>query len=357
MTNEEKLQKHYSYFDQFLRRAKREFEIKFSQEIKQNCLLIDFDIMKVLGAGSFGLVVLCKDKRDSKTYAMKLMEKCNIIKTRQLAHTGAEIKLMKNINFPFIVDMHGFFMDNVYVGIVMSFANAGDMFTHLRELKKFEEGLAKFYAAQVILAFEYIHHLGVIYRDLKPENILVDLQGYLRITDLGFCKKIDNTRTYTLCGTPEYLAPEIILSQGYNKSVDYWSYGVLVYEMNAGYAPFFAKDPMRLYEKIVSGKYSCPPFFSKQLKDLLGNMLIVDRSKRYGLLKNGVKDIKSHDWFKNTDFDQILSKKVIPSYVPKVDNETDTRYFESSSKKLVVKKASTDEFAKEFDDIFVTPKA
>ncbi|ENN72184.1 hypothetical protein YQE_11169, partial [Dendroctonus ponderosae] len=224
MAVDEKLQKHYSYFDQFLRRSKREFEAKLHQDIKQNCALDDFDLTKTLGAGSFG-------------------------------------------------------MDNVYVGICMSFANGGDMFTHLREQKKFDESMSKFYGAQVILAFEYLHHLGVIYRDLKPENILLDLQGYLRVTDLGFCKKIDNTRTYTLCGTPEYLAPEIILSQGYNKSVDYWSYGVLLFEMNAGYAPFYAKDPMRLYEKIVAGKFTFPTFFSKPLKDLLNNILIVDRSK------------------------------------------------------------------------------
>ncbi|ERL92189.1 cAMP-dependent protein kinase catalytic subunit 1 [Dendroctonus ponderosae] len=354
MAVDEKLQKHYSYFDQFLRRSKREFEAKLHQDIKQNCALDDFDLMKTLGAGSFGMVVLCRDKRDKKIYALKLMEKSNIIKTRQLVHTGAEIKLMKNLKFPFFIDMHGFFMDNVYVGICMSFANGGDMFTHLREQKKFDESMSKFYGAQVILAFEYLHHLGVIYRDLKPENILLDLQGYLRVTDLGFCKKIDNTRTYTLCGTPEYLAPEIILSQGYNKSVDYWSYGVLLFEMNAGYAPFYAKDPMRLYEKIVAGKFTFPAFFSKPLKDLLNNILIVDRSKRYGLLKNGVKDIKGHDWFKNTDFDQLLSKKLVPSYIPKVEDETDTKYFEPVAESLVVKKRPVDEFAKEFDEIFIT---
>ncbi|KAL1508869.1 hypothetical protein ABEB36_003694 [Hypothenemus hampei] len=313
--------------------------------------------MDTLGAGSFGMVVLCRDKRNNKPYALKLLEKANIIKTKQLAHTGAEIKLMQIISFPFIIDMHGFFMDNVYVGICMSFANAGDMFTHLKNLKKFEEPLAKFYAAQVLLAFEYLHHLGVVYRDLKPENILMDLQGYLKITDLGFCKKIDNNRTYTLCGTPEYLAPEIILNQGYNKSVDYWSYGVLIFEMTAGFAPFFAKDPMRLYEKIVSGKYQCPPSISKPLKNLLSNILIVDRSKRYGLLKNGIKDIKGHEWFKNTDFDLILAKKIIPSYVPHVDNETDIRYFEPSSKLLSLKKASNDEFAKDFDEMFIHEKS
>ncbi|XP_076275372.1 cAMP-dependent protein kinase catalytic subunit alpha-like isoform X2 [Rhynchophorus ferrugineus] len=293
-----------------------------------------------------------RDKRNNKTYALKLMEKGNVIKTKQLVHTAAEIKLMKNLNFPFIVDMHGFFMDKVYVGICMSFANGGDMFTHLRDLKKFDEPLAKFYAAQVIMAFEYFHFLGVVYRDLKPENILVDSQGYLKVTDLGFCKKIDNARTYTLCGTPEYLAPEIILSQGYNKSVDWWSMGVLIFEMAAGYAPFYARDPMKLYEKIVSGKYTCPVHFSKALKDLLSNMLVVDRSKRYGLLKNGSKDVKGHEWFKNVDFDQILAKRVIPSYQPKVDSETDTRYFDTSEKMFELKKLSTDPYETDFNQMF-----
>ncbi|XP_030758239.1 cAMP-dependent protein kinase catalytic subunit beta-like [Sitophilus oryzae] len=349
---DEKLQKHYAAFDQYLRRQKREFEVKINQEVKQNCTLNDYEIIRMLGAGSFGMVVLCRDKRNNKTYALKLMEKINIVKTKQLVHTAAEIKLMKNLNFTFIVDMHGFFMDNVYVGICMSFANAGDMFTHLREMKKFDETLSKFYAAQVILGFEYFHYLGVVYRDLKPENILVDNQGYLKITDLGFCKKIDNARTYTLCGTPEYLAPEIILSQGYNKSVDWWSMGVLIFEMAAGFAPFYAKDPMRLYEKIVSGKYSCPVHFSKSLKDLLSNMLVVDRSKRYGLLKNGTKDIKGHEWFKNVDFDQIIGRKVVPTYQPKVDGETDTRYFDVPSKAVQIKKLSTDPYQAEFIKMF-----
>lgn len=234
----------------------------------------------------------------------------------------------------------------------MTFANGGDMFVHLREMKKFEETLARFYAVQVVLAFEYLHYMGVIYRDLKPENILLDLQGYLKVTDLGFCKKIDNTRTYTLCGTPEYLAPEIILSQGYNKSVDYWALGVLIYEMNAGFAPFYAKDPMRLYEKIVSGKYSYPSHFSKPLKDLISNLLIVDRTKRFGLLKNGVKDIKGHDWFKNVDYDFILNRKLKPSYIPKVEDDLDTRYFECPSKRVELKKGTTDEFANEFSKLF-----
>ncbi|EFN60622.1 cAMP-dependent protein kinase catalytic subunit, partial [Camponotus floridanus] len=121
--------------------------------------------------------------------------------------------------------------------MVLPFAQGGEMFTHLRRMGKFDESLAKFYAAQVALALEYLHHCSLIYRDLKPENILIENSGYLRVTDFGFCKMVDG-RTWTLCGTPEYLAPEVILSKGYGKSVDWWSFGVLVYEMNAGYPPF-----------------------------------------------------------------------------------------------------------------------
>ncbi|PSN49811.1 cAMP-dependent protein kinase catalytic subunit alpha [Blattella germanica] len=195
-------------------------------------------------------------------------------------------------------------------------------------MKRFDENLSSFYAAQVILAIEYMHFLGLIYRDLKPENILIDKDGYLKITDLGFCKKIDKSRTYTLCGTPYYLAPEVILSKSYSFSVDWWSFGVLLYEMNAGIPPFYSEDVLTIYELIVAGKFDCPKYFSFSLKDLLHNMIEIDRTKRFGELKNGTKDIKKHIWFDSTDWEAILLRKYRPPYIPQVEGDDDASNFE-----------------------------
>ncbi|KAF5276829.1 hypothetical protein FQA39_LY06381 [Lamprigera yunnana] len=323
------LQKHYLQIEQILRLGKLYYENKLKPQFKSNVSLTDFTIVRTLGTGSFGRVLLVHDKNhNNEVYAVKVIEKAHIVKTRQVQHTIAEIKTLTSVRFEFLVFMEYFFKDNVYLFLVLPFINGGEMFNHLRNMRKFDETLAKFYAAQVILAFEYLHFLGLVYRDLKPENILIDKDGYIKITDFGFAKKIDDQRTYTLCGTPEYLAPEIILSQGYNKSVDWWSLGVLIFEMNAGYSPFYAKDPMRIYEKIVAGKYFVPLHFSTSLSDLVFNILQVDRTKRYGVLKNGVKDIKEHQWFKSLNWDAVLAREIIPTSKPNIKSADDASNFD-----------------------------
>lgn len=292
-----------------------------------NTSLGDFQIIRTLGIGAFGRVMLVKHKKTNLHYAMKILDKNKLVKTKQIEHTFNEKKVLQSLKFPFVVSMEFFFKDNSFLYMVLPFVNGGELFTYLRRKGKFTEKMSQFYAAQVLLALEYLHYCGLVYRDLKPENILLDNEGYLKLTDFGFCKMVEG-RTWTLCGTPEYIAPEIILSKGYGKSADWWSFGVLIYEMNAGYAPFFSSDPMKIYEKIVTGKFKSPSQFSNELKDILNNTLQVDLTRRYGNLKDGPRDIKRHMWFKNIDWDRVYQKKIKPSYIPVCKDAGDDSNFD-----------------------------
>ncbi|CAF2967933.1 unnamed protein product [Rotaria sp. Silwood2] len=309
----------------YLERAKEDFDVKFSQPAKQTAKLDDFKLQRTVGTGSFGRVMIVQ--RGNQALALKVMEKQTIVKLKQIEHTLSEKKILQAIKFPFLVNLIHSFKDNSHLYIALEFASGGEMFTHLRSVGKYSEDQTRFYAAQVTLAFEYLHYLSILYRDLKPENILFSADGYLKITDFGFAKVVRD-RTYTLCGTPEYIAPEIILSRGYNKSVDYWALGVLMYEMAAGFPPFYADQPIQIYEKIVQGKFKFPSHFSSELKDLVRNLLQTDLTKRYGNLRNGTKDIKYHKWFSTMNWIALFEKRIKPSHVPKPDKDHFEKYDE-----------------------------
>ncbi|CAF0793308.1 unnamed protein product, partial [Didymodactylos carnosus] len=189
----------------------------------------------------------------------------------------------------------------------------GDMFSYLRRVTKFNEKQAKFYAAQIYLVFEYLHYFDILYRDLKPENILISENGYLKVTDFGFAKHVSG-RTYTLCGTPDYLPPEIIKHKGYAKSVDWWTFGILAFEMVGGQPPFSGKDHIQLYEAIVNQRFTSPNYFSVELTDMIRKLLVVDVSTRLGCMANGNKDIQSHSWFDNINFARIYHQQEQPQY-------------------------------------------
>ena len=294
------------------------------------CKLSDFNIGPILGTGSFGRVPLGTHKSTGKVCAIKQLSKSQILKTKQVQHIKAEKAILEQMNFPFLVAMYGYFQDPECVYLVLEYIVGGEFFTHLRSAGRFSEDASRFYSAEVVLSFEYLHGNDIVYRDLKPENILLDSEGHLKVTDFGFAKQIEH-RTYTLCGTPDYLAPEIILNKGHGKPVDWWALGVLCYEMLAGYPPFYDDDPMGTYQRILHGKLEFPSHFSRASRDLVKKLLQSDLSKRYGNLKGGAKDIKAHPWYQNMDFTALVNKRVSAPIKPIVKGEDDTSNFDDYS--------------------------
>ncbi|KAI7869525.1 protein kinase, X-linked [Spinellus fusiger] len=193
--------------------------------------------------------------------------------------------------------------------MVQEYVIGGELFRHLRRAGRFPNETTRFYTAEIVLAIDYLHSKQIVYRDLKPENLLLDMTGHIKITDFGFAKKIEG-RTWTLCGTPEYLAPEIIQSKGHSKAVDWWSLGILVFEMLAGHPPFYDDNHFGIYERILSGKIQFPPTMDMTAKDLIKRLLIQDRYHRLGNMAGGAQDVKQHKYLRNTDWQGLLNKTV-----------------------------------------------
>ncbi|KAJ3007479.1 hypothetical protein HKX48_009104 [Thoreauomyces humboldtii] len=283
---------------------------------------------RLQGTGTFGRVYLTRFKDTNQYYAMKVLKKVEVVRLKQVEHINSEKQILSQVNFPFIVNMLCTFQDEVNLYMLLEYVVGGELFSHLRRAGKFSNDQTRFYAAEIVVSIEHLHNLDIIYRDLKPENLLLDYQGHIKITDFGFAKKVED-RTWTLCGTPEYLAPEIIQSKGHGKPVDWWALGILIFEMLAGYPPFFDDNPFGIYEKILSGRFVFPEGFDMHAKDLIRKLLTSDRTKRLGNLKGGASDIRNHKWFKGVDWDQLMRKNAPVPITPQISGPGDTRNFET----------------------------
>ncbi|XP_068585421.1 cGMP-dependent protein kinase 1-like isoform X1 [Cebidichthys violaceus] len=310
-------------------KAKYEAENAFFSSLK----LKDFNIIDTLGVGGFGRVELVQLKNEeAKTFAMKILKKRHIVDTRQQEHIRSEKHIMTEAHSDFIVRLYRTFKDSKYLYMLMEACLGGELWTILRDRGSFEDSTTRFYTACVVEAFAYLHAKGIIYRDLKPENLILDSRGYAKLVDFGFAKKIGFCKkTWTFCGTPEYVAPEIILNKGHDVSADYWSLGILMYELLTGSPPFSGPDPMKTYNVILRGidMIEFPKKITKNAANLIKKLCRDNPSERLGNLKNGVKDIQKHKWFEGFNWEGLRKGTLTPPITPDVSSPIDTSNFDN----------------------------
>uniref|UniRef100_A0A8C5GGR3 non-specific serine/threonine protein kinase n=1 Tax=Gouania willdenowi TaxID=441366 RepID=A0A8C5GGR3_GOUWI len=290
----------------------------------------DFEYLKLLGKGTFGKVILVKEKSTGVHYAMKILRKMVIIAKDEVAHTVTESRVLQNTRHPFLTTLKYAFQTHDRLCFVMEYANGGELFFHLSRERVFTEDRARFYGAEIVSALEYLHSRDVVYRDLKLENLMLDKDGHIKITDFGLCKEgiTPDATMKTFCGTPEYLAPEVLEDNDYGRAVDWWGMGVVMYEMMCGRLPFYNQDHERLFELILMEEIRFPRNLSPDAKSLLAGLLKKDPKQRLGGGTNDAKEVMSHKFFTTINWKDVEQRKLVPLFRPQVTSETDTRYFD-----------------------------
>ena len=293
----------------------RNNKIKSNDYDEKNKLIINFnsfEILELIGGGSFGKVFRVKLKGTDKIYAMKVLNKGYLIKKKLLRYAITECNVLKQSNCPFIIKLHYSFQTPENLYMILDYCPIGDL-SYQVQLNLFEEDEAKFYIAELILAIEYLHQHDIIYRDLKPENILIDSDGHIKLADFGLAKEnvSTNVPNKTFCGSPQYLSPEMLSKEGTTKASDIYGVGAILFELISGAPPFFNQDENLMYKNISENRLMFPEFFSEELKDLLRKMLDKDPKKRIGI-ENDKSDIKNHEFFKDINWDDIMKKKITP---------------------------------------------
>lgn len=297
-----------------------------------NLTLSDLNIITTLGVGGFGRVELVQIRGDNKrSFALKQMKKSQIVETRQQQHIMSEKIIMIEADCDFIVKLFRTFKDQKYLYMLMEACLGGELWTILRDRGNFDDGTTRFYTACVVEAFNYLHTRGIIYRDLKPENLLLDNQGYVKLVDFGFAKRLPMGRkTWTFCGTPEYVAPEVILNKGHDISADYWSLGVLMFELLTGTPPFTGADPMKTYNIILKGidAIEFPRNITRNAMALIKRLCRDNPAERLGYQKGGIKDIQKHKWFDGFNWEGLRDRSIIPPIIPMVRHAIDSSNFD-----------------------------
>ncbi|XP_075401027.1 cGMP-dependent protein kinase 2 isoform X2 [Tenrec ecaudatus] len=319
----EELQK---YLEGYVANLNRDDEKRHAKRSMSNRKL-----SKALSLEMIQLKEKVKVKNENVAFAMKCIRKKHIVDTKQQEHVYSEKRILEELCSPFIVRLYRTFKDNKYVYMLLEACLGGELWSILRDRGSLNESTSKFCVACVTEAFDYLHRLGIIYRDLKPENLILDSEGYLKLVDFGFAKKIGSgQKTWTFCGTPEYVAPEVILNKGHDFSVDFWSLGILVYELLTGNPPFSGIDQMMTYNLILKGieKIDFPRKITRRPEDLIRRLCRQNPTERLGNLKNGINDIKKHRWLNGFNWEGLKARSLPSPLKRKLSGPTDHRYFD-----------------------------
>lgn len=302
------------------------------RKAKKKVGLDDFNFLAVLGKGNFGKVMLAESKQLRKLYAIKVLKKDFIIEHDEVESTRSEKRVFLVANrerHPFLLNLYSCFQTENRVYFVMEYVSGGDLMWHIQKML-FTPRRAQFYAAEVLLALKYFHDNGVIYRDLKLDNILLTLEGHIKIADYGLCKEDMwyGKTTGTFCGTPEFMAPEILHEQRYGRAVDWWAFGVLLYQMLLGKSPFRGEDEDEVFDAILNDEPLYPIHMPRDSVSILQQLLTRDPEKRLGSGPRDAEEIMAHPYFRNINFDDIYHCRVAPPFIPKIDSPTDVRHFD-----------------------------
>jgi protein-serine/threonine kinase len=295
--------------------------------------LNDFQLLKVLGKGSYGKVVLVRkagQHSDSRVYAMKMLRKEHLIRRNQIEHTKTERQVLEAISHPFIVHMHYAFQSPKKLHLVLEYCPGGELFFHLSRAGRFSERRSRFYVTEVVLAISHLHSHKIIYRDLKPENLLLDSEGHVKLTDFGLSKQgiEDNISATTLCGTPEYIAPELLNRSGHGRAVDWYSLGAIMFEMLTGLPPFYTKDREQLFRRIQAEELRYPSYIGAVTKLLLSGLLCRNPERRLGGGRGDGEEVQQHEFFCEVDWLATYNRRVRPPFQPNVSHGGDVKYFE-----------------------------
>jgi len=294
--------------------------------IREPVAVSDFDKLKVLGIGSFGTVLQVRKRDTGRLYAMKVINKKRVIERNALESLYTERRIMEYVDSPFVVSLKYAMQTKTNLYFFLDFIPGGELYWHLNRAQRFQEPLARFYAAELALALNTLHGANIIYRDLKPENVLLDATGHVCLCDFGLSKDDmqDSDKAYAFCGSPEYIAPEMLMRLGYGKAVDWWSFGVLLYEMLSGLPPFYSEDTELMDRMILTKKLEFPPYFSEDACVVLAALLT--RNPRSRL--QSLAQLRTTAFFSPVDFDSLAHLAVQPPYTPQLHGDSDLQFFD-----------------------------